>query len=47
MIEHIQSIPVDAEGSDDQTRRNIANVDVSSSKPNSPTQTTKRSTKTS
>ena len=40
MIEHIQSLPVDAKGVDDHTGSDIANIDVSSSKPNSPTQTT-------
>jgi len=40
MIEPIQSLPTDAEGADDHTGSDIANIDVSSSKPNSPTQTT-------
>jgi len=39
MIEPIQFIPAEAEGADDQTGTDIANIDVSSSKPNSPTQT--------
>jgi len=47
MIEPIQSIPIDAEGADDHTGTYIANIDVSSSKPNSPIQTTQTSTKTS
>ena len=47
MIEPIQSFPSDAEGADDHTRTNIANIDVSSSKPNSPIQTTQTSTETS
>jgi len=40
MIEPVQSLRADAEGADDHTGSNIANIDVSSSKPNSPTQTT-------
>jgi len=40
MIEAIQSLPTDAEGDDHHTRIDIANLDVSSSKPNSSTQTT-------
>jgi len=40
MIEPIQSIPTDAEGTSDYTGTNSANIDVSSSHPNSPTQTT-------
>jgi len=40
MIEPIQSLPADAEGADDHTGSDIANIDVSSSKDNSPTQTT-------
>jgi len=47
VIETIQSIPADAEGVYDHTGTYIANIDVSSSKPNSPTQTTQTSTKTS
>jgi len=47
MIEPIQSIPADAEGADDHTGTYITNIDVSSSKPNSPTQTTQTSTETS
>jgi len=47
MIEPIQSSHVDAEGVDDHTRTDIANIDVSSSKPNSPIQTTQTSTTTS
>jgi len=47
MIEPIQSFPSDAEGVDDHTGTNIANIDVSSSKPNSPIQTTQTSTETS
>jgi len=47
MIEPIQSFPTDAEGTDDHTRTYIANMDVSSSKPNSLIQTTQTSTKTS
>jgi len=47
MIEPIQSIPADSEGVDDHIGTYIANVDVSSSKPNSPTQTTQTSTETS
>jgi len=46
MIEPIQSFPADAEGDDDHIGTNIANIDVSSSKPNSPTQTTQTSTET-
>ena len=41
MIEPIQSIPADAKGADDHTGTNIANIDVSSSQPNSPAQTAK------
>ena len=40
MIELIQSLHADAEGADDHTGSDIASIDVSSSKPNSPTQTT-------
>jgi len=47
MIEPIQSISANAEGADDHTGTYIANIDVSSSKPNFPTQTTQTSTKTS
>jgi len=47
MIEPIQSIHADAEGVDDHTGTYIANIDVSSSKPNFPTQTTQTSTETS
>jgi len=47
MIEPIQSFPTDAEGVDDHTGTDIANIDVSSSKPKSPIQTTKTSTETS
>ena len=43
MIEHIQSIPADAEGAVDYTGSDSANIDVSSSHPNSPTQTTQTS----
>jgi len=40
MIELIQSIPANVEGADDHTGTDMSNIDVSSSKPNSPTQTT-------
>jgi len=40
MIDPIQSIPADAEGADDHTGTDIANINVSSSLPNSTTQTT-------
>jgi len=40
MIEPIQSLPADPEAANDHTWSNIANIDKSSSKPNSPTQTT-------
>ena len=40
MIEPIQSLPADAEGADDHTGTDPANINVSSSTPNSPTQTT-------
>jgi len=40
MIEPIQSLLADAEGADDYTGSYIANIDLSSSKPNSPTQIT-------
>ena len=40
MIDPIQFVPTDAEGADDHTRTYIANIDVSSSQPNSPIQTT-------
>jgi len=40
MIEPIQSLPADAKGADDHTGSDITNIDVSSSKSNSPTQTT-------
>jgi len=43
MIEPIQSIPVDAEGAVDYTGSGSTNIDVSSSHPNSPTQTTQTS----
>jgi len=43
MIEPIQYILADAEGAVDYTRTDSANIDVSSSHPNSPTQTTKTS----
>jgi len=41
MIEPIQFVPADAKGTVDYTRSDSANIDVSSSHPNSPTQTTK------
>jgi len=47
MIEPIQSLPPDAEGADDYTGTYIANINVSSSKPNFPIQTTQTSTETS
>jgi len=47
MIEHIQSIPADAEGAVDYTGSDSGNIDVSSSHPNSPTQTTQKTTETS
>jgi len=40
MIEPIQSLPADAKGADDHTGTNPANINVSSSTPNSPTQIT-------
>jgi len=40
MIEPIQFVPADAEGVTDQAGPNSANIDVSSSHPDSPTQTT-------
>jgi len=40
MIDPIQFVPADAEGVDDHTGTNIANIDVSSSQPISQTQTT-------
>jgi len=40
MIDHIQSIPADAEGAVYCIGTNPANINVSSSTPNSPTQTT-------
>jgi len=39
MIDPIQFVPADAEGADDHTGTYIANIDVSSSQPNSPIQT--------
>jgi len=47
MIEHIQSIPADVKGEVDYTGTNFANIDVSSSHPNSQTQTTQTTTQTS
>jgi len=47
MIEPIQSIPADVEGAVNYTRTYSANNDVSSSHPNSPTQTTQTTTQTS
>jgi len=47
MIEPIQSILADAEGAVDYTGTDSANIDVASSHPNSPTQTTQTSTQTS
>jgi len=47
MVEPIQSIPADVEGAIDYTGTNYANIDVSSSKPNSQTQTTQTSIETS
>jgi len=43
MINPIQFVPADAEGVDDHTGTNIANIDVSSSQPISPNQTTQTS----
>jgi len=43
MIKPIQFVPADAEGAVDYTRLDSANIDVSSSHPNSPTQTTQTS----
>ena len=40
IIEPIQSLPADAEGANDHTGTDPANINVSSSTPNSPTQTT-------
>jgi len=40
MIDPIQFVPADAEGADDHTGTDIANIDVSSSQPNSLIQTT-------
>ena len=40
VIEPIQSIPADAEGADDHTGTDFANINVSSPHPTSPTQTT-------
>jgi len=39
MIDPIQFVPADAEGANDHTGTYIANIDVSSSQPNSPIQT--------
>jgi len=43
MIEPIQYIPADAEGAVDYPGSDYASIDVSSSHPNSPTQTTQTS----
>jgi len=43
MIDPIQFVPANAEGVDDHTGTDIANIDVSSSKPISQTQTTQTS----
>ena len=47
MIEPIQSNPADAEGGVDYTGIDSADIDVSSSHPNSPTQITQTTTQTS
>jgi len=47
MIEPIQSIPADAEDAVDYKGTDSANIDVSSSHPNSPTQATQTTTQTS
>jgi len=39
MVDPIQFVPADAEGVDDHTGTDIANIDVSSSQPISQTQT--------